>query len=218
MSRAQPITCLPMLFFLPFFFVNSSCIYKLELVSDYRITFQFVYFIRLNIKKRHILIDASNLLLFVYNDKFMIPLIRLLIICSTRHHARRSPSTGGCHTHASHSHTSTPGNSPLHAPAGLLSPHRAVPTSHMGQTIACGAHRLSLGGSTANTIAGNGSSPTSQSVPTPTPALANVGIELNEVQPGKFNISAVKSLQKVIEIGKKCYINGHILYIYNNYK
>ncbi|KYN10582.1 BR serine/threonine-protein kinase 2 [Trachymyrmex cornetzi] len=102
---------------------------------------------------------------------------------STRHHARRSPSTGGCHTHASHSHTSTPGNSPLHAPAGLLSPHRAVPTSHMGQTIACGAHRLSLGGSTANTIAGNGGSPTSQSVPTPTPALANVGIELNEVQP-----------------------------------
>ncbi|XP_014483013.1 PREDICTED: serine/threonine-protein kinase BRSK2 [Dinoponera quadriceps] len=97
---------------------------------------------------------------------------------STRHHARRSPSTG-CHTHASHSHASTPGSSPLHAPnvAGLLSPHRAVPTSHMGQTGS--PHRLSTGGTTT---AGNGS-PTSQSVPTPTPALANVGIELNEVQP-----------------------------------
>lgn len=121
----------------------------------------------------------------------MVPLIKSLIICSTRHHARRSPSTGGCHTHAS-SHTSTPGNSPLHAPAGLLSPHRAVPTSHMGQTITCGAHRLSIGGSTITTIAGNGGSPTSQSVPTPTPTLANVGIELNDVQPGKFNILSLK--------------------------
>lgn len=115
----------------------------------------------------------------------MIPLIRSLIICSTRHHARRSPSTGGCHTHVTHSHTSTPGSSPLHTPAGLLSPHRAIPTSHVGQTIACGAHRLSIGSGTT-TIAGNGSSPTSQSIPTPTPALANIGIELNEVQPGKF--------------------------------
>ncbi|XP_032667734.1 serine/threonine-protein kinase BRSK2 isoform X1 [Odontomachus brunneus] len=98
---------------------------------------------------------------------------------STRHHARRSPSTG-CHTHASHSHASTPGSSPLHAPnvAGLLSPHRTVPTSHMGQTGS--PHRLSTGGTT--TTAGNGS-PTSQSVPTPAPALTNVGIELNEVQP-----------------------------------
>ncbi|KAL0130619.1 hypothetical protein PUN28_002330 [Cardiocondyla obscurior] len=103
---------------------------------------------------------------------------------STRHHARRSPSTGGCHTtHTSHSHTSTPGSSPLHAPAGLLSPHRAVPTSHVGQTIACGTHRLSISGNTTNTVAGNGGSPTSQSVPAPTPALTNVGIELNEVQP-----------------------------------
>lgn len=121
---------------------------------------------------------------------WIILLIRSLIICSTRHHARRSPSTGGCHTHAS-SHTSTPGNSPLHAPAGLLSPHRAVPTSHMGQTT-CGTHRLSIGGSTITTIAGNGGSPTSQSVPTATPALTNVGIELNEVQPGKFSILSSK--------------------------
>jgi len=66
-----------------------------------------------------------------------------------------------------------------------------MPTSHIGQTIACGAHRLSIGG-TATTIAGNGGSPTSQSVSTPTPALANVGIELNEVQPGKFNILSLK--------------------------
>lgn len=148
---------------------------------------RFVHFIRLNIKGRKIATEASNFL------RLAIPLIRLLIICSTRHHARRSPSTGGCHTHASHSHSSTPGSSPLHAPAGLLSPHRAMPTSHMGQTIACGAHRLSIGGSTIATIAGNGGSPTSQSVPTPTPAFANVaGIELNEVQPGKFSILLLK--------------------------
>lgn len=126
------------------------------------------------------------------SGQFAIPLIIWLIICSTRHHTRRSPSTGGCHTHASHSHTSTPGSSPLHAPAGLLSPHRAVPTSHVGQTLSCGAHRLSIGGSTTSTITGNGGSPTSQSVPMPTPALANVGIELNEVQPGKFGILFLK--------------------------
>jgi len=104
---------------------------------------------------------------------------------SARHHARRSPSTGGCHTHVSHSHSSTPGNSPLHTPAGLLSPHRSIPTSHVGQTIVGSPHRLPAGSTTA--VAGNGGGPTSQSVPTPTPApLANVGIELNEVQPGKF--------------------------------
>ncbi|EZA60730.1 BR serine/threonine-protein kinase [Ooceraea biroi] len=107
---------------------------------------------------------------------------------STRHHARRSPSTGGCHTHASHSHSSTPGNSPLHTPAGLLSPHRSVPTSHIGQTIAGSPHRLPTGGSTT---AGNGGSPTSQSVPTPAPAFPNVGIELNEVQPVCFTVVAV---------------------------
>lgn len=104
---------------------------------------------------------------------------------STRHHARRSPSTG-CHTHASHSHASTPGSSPLHAPnvAGLLSPHRAVPTSHMGQTGS--PHRLSTGGTSTTTAAAGNGSPTSQSVPTPAPALTNVGIELNEVQPGEL--------------------------------
>ncbi|XP_020291838.1 serine/threonine-protein kinase BRSK2 isoform X2 [Pseudomyrmex gracilis] len=105
---------------------------------------------------------------------------------STRHHARRSPSMGGCHTHTSHSHTSTPGSSPLHAPAGLLSPHRAVPTSHLGQT-ADGLHRLSIGGGTTANAAGNGASPANQIVPTaasaPSSALTNVGIELNDVQP-----------------------------------
>nr|KAF7423201.1 hypothetical protein H0235_008484 [Vespula pensylvanica] len=96
---------------------------------------------------------------------------------STRHHARRSPSTG-CHTHASHSHASTPGGSPLHVPnvPGLLSPHRSVPTSHISQTGS--PHRLSA----VTTTGGNGTPP-SQGVPTPTPALANVGIELNDVQP-----------------------------------
>jgi len=106
---------------------------------------------------------------------------------SARHHARRSPSTGGCHTHASHSHSSTPGNSPLHTPAGLLSPHRSMPTSHIGQTIVGSPHRLPTGSIAA---AGNGGSPTSQSVPTPAPALANVGIELNEVQPGEFTLAS----------------------------
>lgn len=103
-----------------------------------------------------------------------------------RHHARRSPSTGGCHTHSSHSHTSTPGSSPLHAPAGLLSPHRAVPISHVGQTVTSSPHRLSIGSSTTTT-AGNGS-PTSQNVSTPASAsaLTSVGIELNEMQPGEF--------------------------------
>lgn len=107
--------------------------------------------------------------------------------CSTRHHARRSPSTSGCHTHSSHSHTSTPGSSPLHAPAGLLSPHRAMPISHVGQAVTSSPHRLSIGSSTTTT-AGNGS-PTSQSVPTPASAsaLTNVGIELNEMQPGEFS-------------------------------
>ncbi|XP_043514261.1 serine/threonine-protein kinase BRSK2 isoform X2 [Frieseomelitta varia] len=97
---------------------------------------------------------------------------------STRHHARRSPSTG-CHTHASHSHASTPGSSPLHgsnAVAGLLSPHRAPPpTSHLGQTIS--PHRLSA----VTTAAGNGNTST-PSVVAPVPALPNVGIEINDVQ------------------------------------
>lgn len=115
-------------------------------------------------------------------------LIGSLYYCSTRHHARRSPSTGGCHTHASHSHTSTPGSSPLHAPAGLLSPHRAMPTSHIGQTVSGSPHRLSTGGSTTAASAGNGESPMSQSVPTPAPALTSVGIELNEMQPGEFGL------------------------------
>lgn len=112
---------------------------------------------------------------------------RIADCCSTRHHARRSPSTSGCHTHSSHSHTSTPGSSPLHAPAGLLSPHRAVPISHVGQTITSSPHRLSIGSSTTTT-AGNGS-PTSQSAPTPASAsaLTNVGIELNEMQPGELS-------------------------------
>ncbi|XP_029161770.1 serine/threonine-protein kinase BRSK2 isoform X1 [Nylanderia fulva] len=107
---------------------------------------------------------------------------------STRHHARRSPSTGGCHTHSSHSHASTPGSSPLHAPAGLLSPHRA-PISHVGQTVTSSPHRLSIGSSTTTT-AGNGS-PTSQSVPTPASAsaLTSVGIELNEMQPVAVGIT-----------------------------
>ncbi|XP_015430349.1 PREDICTED: serine/threonine-protein kinase BRSK2 [Dufourea novaeangliae] len=98
---------------------------------------------------------------------------------SARHHARRSPSTG-CHTHASHSHASTPGSSPLHgsnAVAGLLSPHRAPPSSHLGQTGS--PHRLS----TVTTTAGNGNT-TSHTPPAaaPVPALPNVGIEINDVQ------------------------------------
>lgn len=87
---------------------------------------------------------------------------------SARHHARRSPSTG---CHPSHSHAPTPGSSPLHV-AGLVSPHRASPTSHITTP-----HRLSV----VNTTAGNGNS-TSQPVPPIVPALANVGIELNDVQ------------------------------------
>jgi len=59
-----------------------------------------------------------------------------------------------------------------------------MPTSHMGQTIVGSPHRLPTGSTTA--AAGNGGGPTSQSVPTPAPALANVGIELNEVQPGEL--------------------------------
>lgn len=96
---------------------------------------------------------------------------------STRHHARRSPSTG-CHTHASHSHASTPGSSPLHgsnAVAGLLSPHRTPPTSHLGQTGS--PHRLS----TVTTAAGNGNT-TTPPVVAPVAALPNVGIEINDVQ------------------------------------
>ncbi|XP_033222078.1 serine/threonine-protein kinase BRSK2 isoform X2 [Belonocnema kinseyi] len=95
---------------------------------------------------------------------------------STRHHARRSPSTGS-HTHASHSHASTPGGSPLHTPnfANLLSPHRPVPSSHHGQSGS--PHRLSNVGTTS----GNGSPP--QGIPTLVPPLASVGIELSEVQP-----------------------------------
>lgn len=91
----------------------------------------------------------------------------------------------------------------------------------MGQTIACGAHRLSIGGGTTTTIAGNGGSPTNQSVPTPTPALANVGIELNEVQPGKFSTSSLKLclilISKILPplvllcIGKKCVLSSNIL-------
>ena len=107
--------------------------------------------------------------------------------CSTRHHARRSPSTGS-HTHASHSHASTPGGSPLHTPnfVGLLSPHRAVPSSHHGQTGS--PHRLSSVGSTG----GNGSSP--QGIPTPIPPLASVGIELSEVQPGMIKNNLLVSI------------------------
>ncbi|XP_034187009.1 BRSK family serine/threonine-protein kinase sugar-free frosting isoform X3 [Osmia lignaria lignaria] len=98
---------------------------------------------------------------------------------SARHHARRSPSTGGCHTHASHSHASTPGSSPLHgsnAVAGLLSPHRAPPSLHLGQTGS--PHRLS----TVTTTAGNGNTANSPAA-TPVPALpSSVGIEINDVQ------------------------------------
>lgn len=100
---------------------------------------------------------------------------------STRHHARRSPSTG-CHTHASHSHASTPGSSPLHgsnAVAGLLSPHRTPPTSHLGQTGS--PHRLS----TVTTAAGNGNT-TTPPVVAPVAALPNVGIEINDVQQGEL--------------------------------
>jgi len=57
----------------------------------------------------------------------------------------------------------------------------------VGQTITSSPHRLSIGSSTTTT-AGNGS-PTSQSAPTPASAsaLTSVGIELNEMQPGKFS-------------------------------
>ncbi|CAK9815276.1 Serine/threonine-protein kinase BRSK2 [Anthophora quadrimaculata] len=97
---------------------------------------------------------------------------------STRHHARRSPSTG-CHTHGSHSHSSsTQSSSPLHASnavAGLLSPHRAPPSSHLGQTGS--PHRMS-----AVTInAGNGNT-INPAVSALAPALPNVGIEINDVQ------------------------------------
>ncbi|XP_020708626.2 serine/threonine-protein kinase BRSK2 isoform X1 [Athalia rosae] len=95
---------------------------------------------------------------------------------SARHHARRSPSTGS-HSHASHSHASTPGGSPLHAPtvAGLLSPHRAVPSAHLSQTGS--PHRLSV------VSASGGNSSQTQVMPPPIPPPASVGIELNEVQP-----------------------------------
>ncbi|XP_057331598.1 serine/threonine-protein kinase BRSK2 isoform X3 [Microplitis mediator] len=106
---------------------------------------------------------------------------------SARHHTRRSPSTGS-HTHMSHSHTSTPGSSPMHSPnvAGLLSPHRAVPSSHHGQNPS--PHRLSITGGSAS---GNGtmSSTTTTTATTTvstTPAtsqpFSSVAIELNEIQ------------------------------------
>lgn len=108
------------------------------------------------------------------------------MINSARHHTRRSPSTGS-HTHASHSHASTPVGSPLHGPnvAGLLSPHRAVPSSHHGQTPI--PHRLSTGGAAS----GNGTTPSSttttsvSTTPTVVQPLSSVGIELSEIQPSK---------------------------------
>lgn len=115
-------------------------------------------------------------------ESFQKATLRIDISFSARHHARRSPSTG-CHTHGSHSHASTPGSSPLHGPnavAGLLSPHRAPPTSHLGQTAT--PHRLS----TVATTAGNGN-PVSPPVAAPAPALANVGIEINDAQQGKLS-------------------------------
>ncbi|XP_046742921.1 serine/threonine-protein kinase BRSK2 isoform X2 [Diprion similis] len=95
---------------------------------------------------------------------------------SARHHARRSPSTGS-HSYASHSHASTPGGSPLHVPtvAGFLSPHRAVPSSHLAQSGS--PYRLSVVG------ASSGNSSQTQVMPPPIPPPASVGIELNEVQP-----------------------------------
>ncbi|XP_034941264.1 serine/threonine-protein kinase BRSK2 isoform X2 [Chelonus insularis] len=103
---------------------------------------------------------------------------------STRHHTRRPPSTGS-HTHASHSHASTPGSSPLHGPnvGGLLSPHRVIPSSHHGQSPT--PHRLSISG----TASGNGTTPSTTTTTTTstTPSgggqpLSNVSIELNEIQ------------------------------------
>lgn len=91
----------------------------------------------------------------------------------------------------SHSHTSTPGSSPMHSPnvAGLLSPHRAVPSSHHGQNPS--PHRLSITGGSAS---GNGtmSSTTTTTATTTvstTPAtnqpFSSVAIELNEIQSSK---------------------------------
>lgn len=118
---------------------------------------------------------------FFPSPKTMKQTLNEFLFFSTRHHTRRSPSTG-CHTHASHSHASTPGSSPLHgsnAVAGLLSPHRTPPTSHLGQTGS--PHRLS----TVTTAAGNGNT-TTPPVVAPVAALPNVGIEINDVQQGEF--------------------------------
>ncbi|KAF7987471.1 hypothetical protein HCN44_003233 [Aphidius gifuensis] len=116
---------------------------------------------------------------------------------SARHHARRSPSTGS-HTHSSsHSHSSTPVGSPLHSPniAGLLSPHRASPSSHHGQS-SHSPHRLSIGstssanGQSTNSTIINSSTTTTTTTTTTTPTtptttvqpLSSVSIELNENQ------------------------------------
>ncbi|XP_015121861.1 serine/threonine-protein kinase BRSK2 [Diachasma alloeum] len=104
---------------------------------------------------------------------------------STRHHTRRSPSTGS-HTHVSHSHTSTPGGSPLHGPSlpGLLSPHRSTPISHHGQS-SHSPHRLTTG----SVSSGNGPSPNTTNstimvtAPTIVQPLTSVGIEFNENLP-----------------------------------
>ncbi|KAK0167128.1 hypothetical protein PV327_004565 [Microctonus hyperodae] len=115
---------------------------------------------------------------------------RLIIVNnnSVRHHTRRSPSTGS-HTHASHSHVSSPSSSPMHGPnvASLLSPHRAVPSSHHGQTSS--PHRLSVvsaasgnnGTTPSTTTTINTITTTSTStMPTIIQPLSSVGIELND--------------------------------------
>lgn len=136
--------------------------------------------------KWNLLLSRHSALPFFSSPKIVVETVvkqtlNEFLFSSTRHHARRSPSTG-CHTHASHSHASTPGSSPLHgsnAVAGLLSPHRTPPTSHLGQTGS--PHRLS----TVTTAAGNGNT-TTPPVVAPVAALPNVGIEINDVQQGEF--------------------------------